>query len=82
MISRFSSSSNYRYEKTRNSSHIDARRKKPTQSVRFDVLAAIKVSMLAFWLVAKCEFLGRYQHFGRTCCLHFQSWSTEFVDHL
>jgi hypothetical protein len=25
---------------------------------------AVKMSVLVFWLVMPCEFVGRYQHFG------------------
>jgi hypothetical protein len=34
--------------------------------MRFEVLAAVKVSMLVFWLVAPCGLVGRYQLFGGT----------------
>jgi hypothetical protein len=32
------------------------------------------VSMLVFWVVTPCGFIGRYQCSGGTYCLHFQRW--------
>jgi hypothetical protein len=39
-------------------------------NMRFEVLVAVKMSVLVFWLVTPCGFVGRYQHFGETYCLH------------
>jgi hypothetical protein len=40
--------------------------------VRSEVLTALKMTMLFFWVVTPCGLVGRYQHFGETYCLHFQ----------
>jgi hypothetical protein len=41
------------------------------KEVRFEVLTAMKVSMLVFWVVSPCGLIGRYQSFGGTYCIHF-----------
>jgi hypothetical protein len=41
--------------------------------VRSEVLKAVKMSMLIFWVVTPCALVSRYQCFGGTCCLHLQS---------
>jgi hypothetical protein len=33
------------------------------KNMRFEVLIAVKMSMLVFWVVMPCEFVGRYQRF-------------------
>jgi hypothetical protein len=38
--------------------------------MRFEVLPAVKVSMLIFWVVMPCGLTGRYQRFEGTYCLH------------
>jgi hypothetical protein len=40
--------------------------------VRFEVLTAVKTSILVFWVVTPSGFAGRYQRFERTYCLHIQ----------
>jgi hypothetical protein len=42
--------------------------------VRFEVLMAVKMSMLVFWIVTPCELVGRDQRFGGTYYLHLQGW--------
>jgi hypothetical protein len=37
--------------------------------VRFEVLTAVKMSMLVFWVVTPCGLVRRYQRFGETYCL-------------
>jgi hypothetical protein len=38
--------------------------------VKFEVLTAVKILMLVFWVVRPCGLVGRYQHFVGTYCLH------------
>jgi hypothetical protein len=38
----------------------------------FDVLTAVKMSMLLFYVVTLYGLVGRYQNFGETYCLHLQ----------
>jgi hypothetical protein len=45
--------------------------------MRFDVLTAVKMSMLVFWVVTPCGLVGRYQRFGGTYCLYLQDWSED-----
>jgi hypothetical protein len=33
---------------------------------RFQVLKAVKMTMLFFWIVRPCTLVGKYQRFGRT----------------
>jgi hypothetical protein len=33
--------------------------------VKCEVLMAVKMSMLVFWVVTPCELAGRYQHFRK-----------------
>jgi hypothetical protein len=40
--------------------------------MRFEVLTAVKMSILVFWVVTQCGLVGRYQRFGGTYCLHLQ----------
>jgi hypothetical protein len=40
--------------------------------VRFEVLTAVKISILVFWVVTSCGLVGRYRHFGGTYCLDLQ----------
>jgi hypothetical protein len=42
--------------------------------MRFEVLTAVKMSMLLFWIVTPCGLVGRYQGFGGTYCFHLQGW--------
>jgi hypothetical protein len=41
--------------------------------MRFEVLTAVKMSMLVFWVVMPCGLVGKYQRFGGTYCLHLFS---------
>jgi hypothetical protein len=41
-------------------------------SMRFEVLPAVKMSMLVFWVVKPYGLVGRDQRFGGTYCLHLQ----------
>jgi hypothetical protein len=34
--------------------------------MRFQVLTAVKMPMLVFWVVTPCGFVGRHQRFGET----------------
>jgi hypothetical protein len=40
-----------------------------TPYFRFEVLTAVKMSMLIFWVVPPCGLVNRYLHFGGTYCL-------------
>jgi hypothetical protein len=45
----------------------------PNESfTRFEVITAVKMSKLVFWVATPCELAGRYQRFGRTYHLHPQ----------
>jgi hypothetical protein len=46
--------------------------------MRFEVLTAVKMSMLVFWVVTPCELVDRHQRFGGAYCLHLQGWG-EFM---
>jgi hypothetical protein len=35
------------------------------------------MSLLVFWVVSPCGFVGRYQHFGEIYCLHHQHFIPE-----
>jgi hypothetical protein len=37
-----------------------------------EIISAVKILMLVFLVVTLYEFVGRYQRFGGTCCLHPQ----------
>jgi hypothetical protein len=41
-------------------------------TLRFEVLTALKMSILVKWVVTPCGLVGRYQRFGGTYCLHRQ----------
>jgi hypothetical protein len=43
-----------------------------------EVLMAVKMWRLVFWVVMLCKLVGRYQRFGGTCRLLFQV-SSEFL---
>jgi hypothetical protein len=45
-----------------------------TRYVRFEVVMAVKMLFLFFWVVTSCGLIGRYQHFRETYCLHRQGW--------
>jgi hypothetical protein len=36
--------------------------------MRLEVLTAVKISLLVFWVVMPCGLVGRYQCFGETYC--------------
>jgi hypothetical protein len=40
------------------------------QPMMFEVLTALKILMLVFWVVMPCGLVGRHQRFGGACCLH------------
>jgi hypothetical protein len=35
--------------------------------VRFEVLTAVKMSLLVFWVITPCGLIGRYQHSCPVC---------------
>jgi hypothetical protein len=41
--------------------------------VRYEVLTAVRIMLLFFWVVTPCRLVGRYQRLGETYCFHFQS---------
>jgi hypothetical protein len=43
---------------------------RPSLIMRFEVLTAVKMSMLVFWVVTPCGLVGRFQRFRKTYCLH------------
>jgi hypothetical protein len=43
-----------------------------TAFIIFEVLTAVKTSMLVFWLVTPNRLAGKYQRFGGIYCLHLQ----------
>jgi hypothetical protein len=45
--------------------------------MRFEVLTAVKTSMLVFWVVLLCGLVGRDQRSGKTYCLHLQHCRVE-----
>jgi hypothetical protein len=45
--------------------------------MRFEVLMAVKMSILVFWVVMPCGLVGRYQHSGGTYCLCLQGITTQ-----
>jgi hypothetical protein len=40
--------------------------------MRFNILTAVKISMLVFWVVTPCGLVGRYHRFRGTYCLSLQ----------
>jgi hypothetical protein len=40
--------------------------------MRFEVLTAVKMSMLVLWVVTPFRLAGRYRRFGETYCLHLK----------
>lgn len=44
-----------------------------------DVLAAVQVSMLAFWVVTPSGFVCRYHCFGSIYYYHLQGWPAFFL---
>lgn len=43
----------------------------------FQVLTAVKFSMLVFWVVTLSGLVSRYRGFGGTCCFYLQGYSSE-----
>jgi hypothetical protein len=41
-----------------------------TRTPRFEVLTAVKTSMLVLWVVTPCVLVGRYWRFGEMYCLY------------
>jgi hypothetical protein len=44
--------------------------------LRFAILTVVKVSIVVFWAVPPCSFVGGYQHLGGTYHLHFRGWTS------
>jgi hypothetical protein len=42
------------------------------QYMRFEVSTAVRRMMMFFWVSAPCRFVGRFQRFEETYCLHLQ----------
>jgi hypothetical protein len=42
--------------------------------VKLEVISAVKVSMLVFWLITPCGFIGRHRRFWQTCFFCFLPW--------
>jgi hypothetical protein len=40
--------------------------------VKFEVLMAVRMTVLFFWVVTPCGLINRYRRFGGTYCLHLQ----------
>jgi hypothetical protein len=40
--------------------------------MRFEVLTAVRMSVLAFWVAVPCRLEDRYQRFEGTYCFHLQ----------
>jgi hypothetical protein len=38
--------------------------------LNFEVLMAVEMTLLVFWVVMSCEFMGMYHYFGETALLH------------
>jgi hypothetical protein len=47
---------------------------KEENDMKFEVLPAVKMSMLVFWVVTPCGLAVRYQRLRGTYCLHLQGW--------
>jgi hypothetical protein len=47
--------------------------------LRFNVLAALKMSIVVFWDVTPCNLEDGYQLFGRTYCTHLWYEVTNFI---
>jgi hypothetical protein len=44
---------------------------------RFEILPAVRMTMLLFWVVKPCKLVGRHQCFGETYCIHLQGVATQ-----
>jgi hypothetical protein len=40
--------------------------------VSFEVLSAVRMTMLFFWVVTPCRLVSIYQRFGEIYCIHLQ----------
>jgi hypothetical protein len=47
--------------------------------VRFEILAAVKISIVVFWVVTPCGLIGGYQHFGGMYRLHPEELTRHLV---
>jgi hypothetical protein len=45
-------------------------RKLTFTDARFEVFMTKKIEFMVFWVVASCNVMVGYQHFGGLCCLH------------
>jgi hypothetical protein len=43
---------------------------KSVRKLTFTVLVAVSTILVLSWVLAPCGFVGRFQRFGETCCLH------------
>jgi hypothetical protein len=43
-------------------------------SLRCEVLTAVKTSTMVFWVVTPCGLVDRHWSFGKTYCIHLQTW--------
>jgi hypothetical protein len=43
--------------------------------VRFEVLRAVKISIVVFWIVTSCSLVGGHQRFLRNVCDHLQDYT-------
>jgi hypothetical protein len=44
---------------------------------KFEVLTAVKMLIVVFWVMTLCDLVGGYQHFRGKYCLHLQDEVTE-----
>jgi hypothetical protein len=49
------------------------------RDMRFEVLTAVKMPMLVFWVATPCGFLGRYQRFGDIYYLSHEDGDSMFL---
>jgi hypothetical protein len=50
-----------------------------SNDLRFEVLTAVKMSMLVFWVVTLCGLVGRYQRFGEQTASIFRAEASEMM---
>jgi hypothetical protein len=41
--------------------------------VGFEFITAVIIDIFTFWIVASCNFIGVYGHFGRKCAAIYRS---------
>jgi hypothetical protein len=46
----------------------------PCRHLRFNVIMAVNMSIMVFWVVTLRNLTGAYHLFGRMCYFHLQSW--------